>query len=122
MCHVSWLTHFLPPPFSRQGADRRSPACNPAPFASDPAPTALGGAQGVRHDTVAAGFGLHVFRARSPGELQARLGEALARVRHARAPTLIDVFIDPSAGRESGALERRNHRDESKAAAARSRL
>jgi oxalyl-CoA decarboxylase len=62
----------------------------------DPAPTALR----ARHDKLIEAFGGKGYRATTPAELTAALGEALAN----GVPALIDCVIDPTAGTESGHL------------------
>ncbi|HZA10565.1 oxalyl-CoA decarboxylase [Mycobacterium sp.] len=66
----------------------------------DPAPTALR----ARHEFMIKAFGGTGYRATTPAELTAALGEALAKGR----PALIDCVIDPSDGTESGNIAHLN--------------
>ncbi len=63
---------------------------------ADPAPTVLDPA--AHHDRLIEAFGGTGYRATTPAEVAAALGEAIA----SGGPALIDCVLDPAAGAESG--------------------
>jgi oxalyl-CoA decarboxylase len=63
---------------------------------ADPAPTVLDPA--AHHDRLIEAFGGTGYRATTPAEVAAALGEAIT----SGGPALIDCVLDPAAGAESG--------------------